>query len=172
MPEPTATVAPVVREAVVGAPIDTCFTTFVDGFPTWWPPEHHIGENRTIVASRIEPTVGGRCYDLDTDGGECHWGTVLVLDRPTRLVLAWHIQADWTIDHDPGCQSEIEVTFEALAPDRTAVRLEHGRLERHGAGAVGMRDGVSGDGGWTLLVGRFSDVAEGREPRPVVGAGT
>ena len=33
-----------------------------------------------MVDFRIERAVGGRCYDVDTDGGECHWGTVLVLE--------------------------------------------------------------------------------------------
>ena len=48
MNEPTTAIEPVVREVVVAAPIETCFRTFVDGFATWWPPEHHIGEDRTV----------------------------------------------------------------------------------------------------------------------------
>jgi uncharacterized protein YndB with AHSA1/START domain len=160
------TVPPVVRELVVAAPLDTCFKTFVEGFGTWWPPEHHIGD-RTVVDFLIEPVVGGRCYDVDTDGAECHWGTVLAIEPPHRLVVAWHIQGDWTIDHDPTRQSEVEVTFTPLDPGRTALRLEHGHLERHGDGADGIRHGVGGDGGWTVLVARFADVAEGRPPRPL-----
>ena len=171
MNEPTTTaIDPVVREVVVAAPIETCFRTFVDGFATWWPPEHHIGDDRTIAELVLEPFVGGRCYDVDTEGGECQWGTVLAIDPPARLVLAWHIQGDWTIDLDPVRQSEVEVTFAAVDPTTTAVRLEHGRLERHGAGASGLQHGVSGDGGWTLLIGRFADVVEGRPPRPLPSA--
>ena len=158
---------PVVRAATVHAPAATCFEVFVDRFGDWWPPEHHIGEDRTIVTVRIEPQVGGRCYDVDTDGVECQWGTVLVLDRPDRLVLAWHIQADWTIDLDPAFQSEIEVTFTPLDASTTAVRLSHGELDRHRGGGRAMSHGVSGDGGWTFLVARYGDVAEGRVPRPL-----
>jgi len=169
MNEPITAVEPVVREITVGAPADTCFTTFVDGFATWWPPEHHIGEDRTIAALHLEPFVGGRCYDVDTDGVECQWGTVLVYEPPGRLVLAWHIQGDWTIDLDPQLQSEVEVTFTPVDDTTTAVRLVHGSLERHGVGAAGLRSGVSGDGGWTVLLGRFGDVVEGRPPRPIVG---
>jgi uncharacterized protein YndB with AHSA1/START domain len=170
MNEPTTAIEPVVREVVVAAPIETCYRTFVDGFATWWPPEHHIGDDRTIAEFILEPFVGGRCYDVDTDGGDCQWGTVLVVDPPTRLVLAWHIQGDWTIDLDPAHQSEVEVTFTAVDPTTTVVRLEHGCLERHGEGAIGLHSGVSGEGGWTVLLGRFGDVAEGRPPRPVIGA--
>ena len=112
----TTTLEPVVREVVVRAPVATCFRVFVDEFASWWPPEHHIGEDRTITAVAIEPFVGGRCYDLDTDGVDCQWGTVLGLDPPHGLVLAWHIQGDWTIDLDPELQSEVEVTFVETAP--------------------------------------------------------
>jgi len=157
---PDATVDPVVREIVVGAPIEDAFKTFVNGFGTWWPPEHHIGD-RTIVEFRIEPAIGGRCYDVDTDGGENHWGTVLALEPPTRFVFAWHIQGDWSIDLDPARQSEVEVTFAVVGPGRTAVRLEHRNLERHGGGAAGVHAGVDSPGGWSGTLRRYADVAEG-----------
>jgi len=79
----TTTIAPVVRELAVAAPPDVCFTTFVDRFDAWWPHEHHLGEDRTIVSFHIEPQVGGPCYDVDTDGREIVWGTVLAYEPPT-----------------------------------------------------------------------------------------
>lgn len=166
MPEHATAVAPVVRDVVVNAPVDTCFSVFVDRFDSWWPPEHHIGD-RKIVAFRVEPEVGGRCYDIDTDGHENHWGTVLALEPPTRFVFAWHVQGDWTIDTDPARQSEVEVTFTALGPERTEVRLEHRHLERHGGGAAGVHRGIDSPGGWSGSLRRFADVAEGRPPRPL-----
>ena len=166
MTDPTATaVPPVVRHLEVAAPVDTCFRVFVHEFASWWPPEHHLGEGRTIAELVIEPFVGGRMYDVDTDGGECQWGTVLAIEPPGRFVFAWHIQGDWTVDLDPAVQSEAEVTFTPIDASHTAVHMEHGRLERHGAGAAGVAQGVSSEGGWTVLLGRFSDVAEGRPPR-------
>lgn len=160
----TTTVPSIVRQVDVAAPIDACFKVFVDGFDTWWPPEHHLGD-RTIAGFYVEPRVGGRCYDVDTEGGECHWGSVLAIDPPTRLVLAWHIQSDWTIDLDPARQSEVEITFAAIDPSHTTVRLEHRHLARHGADAEGLKSGIEGPGGWTILLARFADVAEGRPPR-------
>ena len=167
MNEPITAVEPVVHEVTVAAPVRTCFTTFVDGFATWWPPEHHIGEDRTITELHLEPFVGGRCYDVDTDGVECQWGTVLAHEPPNRFVMAWHIQGDWTVDLDPQLQSEVEVTFIAVDDSTTQVRLEHRNLERHGSGAAGLRAGIGGDGGWGFLLSRFGDVADGRPPRPV-----
>lgn len=168
MSDPSTVVPSVVREQVVHAPVTTCFDTFVDGFASWWPPEHHIGD-RTIVELRIEPFEGGRCYDVDTEGGECHWGTVLLLDRPNRLKLAWHIQGDWSVDPDPVLQSEVDVTFAAVDDTTTVVRLEHGHLDRHRGGGEGVHAGVSGSGGWMGILLRFGDRVEGREPRPIVG---
>jgi uncharacterized protein YndB with AHSA1/START domain len=166
----TATITsttPVVRERVVNAPIETCFRVFVDGFGGWWPPEHHIGEDRTVNHFEMEGFVGGRCFDVDTSGGVCQWGTVLEIDRPRRLVLAWHIQGDWTIDLDPARQSEIEVTFTAVDATTTRVRVVHDRLERHGSGADGIRTGIDSPAGWTVILGRFADVSEGLAPRPL-----
>jgi uncharacterized protein YndB with AHSA1/START domain len=166
MPETTPVVEPVVRELLVAAAPETCFDTFLDAIASWWPPEHHIGD-RNVVDVRIEREVGGRCYDVDDEGGECHWGTVLALDPPRRIVLAWHIQGDWSIDLDPSRQSEVEVTFDPVDGGRTQVRLEHGHLERHGSGRDGVRAGISSPNGWQVILERFGDVLEGRQPRPL-----
>ncbi len=160
----TQSIAPVVHERTVNAPVDTCFRVFVDGFGTWWPPEHHIGENREITAFTIEPFAGGRCFDTDTEGTECQWGTVLAYEPPAKLVLAWHIQGDWQIDLDPAKQSEVTITFTDAGDGTTAVRLEHTKIERHDL-PENVAGPVAGDNGWPLIVGRFVDRVEDREPR-------
>ena len=160
----TQSIAPVVHERTVKAPVDTCFRVFVDGFGTWWPPEHHIGENREITAFTIEPFAGGRCFDTDTEGTECQWGTVLAYEPPAKLVLAWHIQGDWQIDLDPAKQSEVTITFTDSGDGTTAVRLEHARFEHHDL-PEGVAGPVASEGGWPYIVGRFVDRVEGREPR-------
>jgi uncharacterized protein YndB with AHSA1/START domain len=167
MSEQATTIEPIVRTVTVDAPVDTCFRTFVERWAEWWPPEHHIGQDREITELHLEGKVGGRAYDIDTRGVECQWGTVIAFDPPKRLVIAWHIQPDFTtIDRDVDRSSEVEVTFTAAGDGRTEVRLVHGRLERHGAGAGSMHGSVGNDeGGWGFLIRRFADVAEGRPPR-------
>jgi hypothetical protein len=49
------------------------------------------------------------------------------------------------------------VRFIAEASDRTRVELEHRNLDRHGPGWEAERDGVAGDGGWPLYLGRFAE---------------
>jgi uncharacterized protein YndB with AHSA1/START domain len=165
----TSTIAPVVQERTVDAPAATCFRVFVEGYGTWWPPEHHIGEGRTMVGFFLEPRVGGRCFDVDTDGVECQYGTVLAYEPPHRVVWAWHIQGDWTVDRDPALQSEVEVTFTPDGPRRTVVRLTHAKIERHRL-PEGIAGPVAGPGGWPAILERFADRMAGRDPRSL-GAG-
>jgi uncharacterized protein YndB with AHSA1/START domain len=172
MTDQLATVEPIVRTITVHAPPDVCFRTFVDRWADWWPREHHIGQDREITELYLEGKTGGRAYDVDTNGTECQWGTVLAYEPPTRLVIAWHIQPDFTtIDRDVNRSSEVEVTFTPMGDDRTQVRLVHGQLERHGDGAGSMRDSVGNEeAGWGFLIHRFADVVEGRPPRRLPAA--
>jgi hypothetical protein len=55
----------------------------------------------------------------------------------------------------------VEVRFIAESPERTRVELEHRNLDRHGDGWEGMREGVAGDQGWPLYLGRFAESVPG-----------
>jgi hypothetical protein len=46
----------------------------------------------------------------------------------------------------------------AETPQRTRIELEHRHLDRHGQGWEGVRDGISGDGGWPTYLTRYADV--------------
>ncbi|MEA2444864.1 MAG: hypothetical protein QOJ12_2156, partial [Thermoleophilales bacterium] len=118
-------------EIVVDAPIERAFNVFTEGYQTWNPPEHHIGEAE-IDTSVMEPREGGRWYEIGVDGSECDWGRVVVWEPPTRVVLAWQISTQWKYDPDPSRASEVDVRFTALGDDQTRVEVEHRHLERHG----------------------------------------
>jgi uncharacterized protein YndB with AHSA1/START domain len=95
------------------------------------------------------------------DGGECQWGRVLAYEPPDRVVFSW-VSPHWQIETDHEKTSEVEIRFVAQAPDCTRVELERRHLDRHGDGWQGLREGVGGDQGWPLYLGRFADVtAEG-----------
>ena len=53
--------------------------------------------------------------------------------------------------------SEWEASFIAEAPERTRVEIEHRRLDRHGDGWEGLREGVAGDQGWPLYLQRYAE---------------
>ncbi len=102
----------------------------------------------------IEPRIGGRWYELGTDGNECDWGRVLVWEPPTRLVLAWQIDAEWHFD--PAFLTEVELRFDAQASGATEVTLEHRQLERYGDAATGLRVALASPGGWGGLLEQYA----------------
>jgi uncharacterized protein YndB with AHSA1/START domain len=94
------------------------------------------------------------------DGSECEWGQVLAYEPPTRLLLSWQINGTWQYDPDLAHASEVEVIFTDLGDGRTRVDLEHRAFERHGATASSVQDAVGGDGGWPMIMERFTESAE------------
>ena len=146
----------VTNSIVVEAPVERAFSVFTDGFGTFKPRDHNLMAV-DIEETVFETHVGGHIYDRGVDGSECRWARVLVFEPPNRVVFSWDINTQWQIETDPDKTSEVEVRFIAETPDRTRVELEHRNLDRHGDGWESMRDGVHGDQGWPLYLGRFAE---------------
>jgi len=142
---------------VVDAPIERAFAVFTDDFGSFKPREHNMLQV-DIAETVFETHVGGHIYDRGVDGSECRWARVLAFEPPNRVVFSWDISPQWRIETDPDRTSEVEVRFIAETPERTRVELEHRNLDRHGEGWEGMREGVHGDQGWPLYLGRFAEV--------------
>lgn len=150
-------ISPVMQSVVVAAPIERAFRVFVEDFGSFKPAEHNL-LGVAIAETVFEPRVGGHVYDRGTDGSECRWATVLAYEPPHRLLLSWNISPQWRLETDPAKASEWEVRFIAEDAQRTRVEIEHRHLERHGDGWEGVRDGVSGDGGWPLYLRRYAEL--------------
>ncbi len=150
-------VTSVKQSIVVEAPIERAFKVFTEEFGNFKPPEHNM-LGVEIAETVFEPRVGGHIYDRGTDGSECRWARVLAYEPPHRVLLSWDISPQWQIETDPEKTSEWEVRFTAEAPNRTRVELEHRKLERHGGGWEGVRDGVAGDQGWPVYLQRYADL--------------
>lgn len=143
------------REAVVHAPLEQAFTTFVERFGDFKPREHNLLD-APIASTVFEPHVGGHIYDRAEDGTECRWARVLAYDPPHRVVFSWDIGPTWQLETDPAHTSEVEVSFTSEAPDRTRVALEHRHLERHGPGWESLSDGIAQDQGWPRYLTRYA----------------
>jgi uncharacterized protein YndB with AHSA1/START domain len=137
---------------------ERAFSVFTERFVTWWPQSHHIGEVEMAEAF-IEPREGGRWYERGVDGTECDWGRVLAWEPPSRVVLSWHLQGDFSYDPDPAKASEIEVRFVAESPEETRVELEHRHIERHDD-PDRVRTGVDSPGGWTGILAALESVVK------------
>jgi uncharacterized protein YndB with AHSA1/START domain len=139
----------------VNAPIDRAFQVFATRMGAWWHKEHSIATGTTQKDVVIEPRAGGRWYELGTDGSEHPWGKVLTYDPPRRLVLAWQLTRDFA--YDPDFETTVEVNF-GEKDGVTIVHFEHRDLERMGADAAQLLEGM--DGGWGMLLGLFKTEAE------------
>ena len=145
---------------VVEAPIARAFAVFTQRFDEIKPREHNL-LGVGIAETVFEPRVGGHVLDRGVDGSECRWARVLAYDPPHRVVISWDINPAWQIETDTDKTSEVEIRFIAETQDRTRVELEHRRLERHGEGWEGVREGVAGEGGWPLYLDRYDRLLQG-----------
>jgi uncharacterized protein YndB with AHSA1/START domain len=152
-----ATETSVQTSIVVEAPLERAFTVFVEDFDRIKPREHNL-LGADVAETVFEQHAGGHIYDRGVDGSECRWARVLAYEPPDRVVFSWDISPQWQLETDTGKTSEVEVRFVAETPDRTRVELEHRNLDRHGAGWEGAREGVAGDQGWPLYLGRYADL--------------
>jgi hypothetical protein len=81
------------------------------------------------------------------------------------VVFSWDIGPTWQLETDASKASEVDVRFTAQDGERTRVDLEHRHLDRHGPGWQSVADGVDGDAGWPLYLGRYVDLLSGGDPR-------
>ncbi|KGI70150.1 SRPBCC family protein [Mycolicibacterium rufum] len=150
---------PIRRRIVVNAPVEHAFRVFTEKFGDFKPRDHNL-LSVPITATVFEPRVGGRIYDIGSDGSRCAWARVLAFEPPTRVVFSWDIGPTWQVEADESKTSEVEVRFIAEAADRTRVELEHRHLDRHGDGWRSVADGVGGDAGWPLYLARYRELVD------------
>lgn len=151
--------AVVQRRVVVKGTPERAFAVFTERFDAIKPREHNM-LGTPIVATVVEPHIGGRIVDRGEDGSECAWARILAYDPPNRITFTWDIGPTWQLESDQDNASEVEIRFVADGPDRTLVQLEHRHLDRHGAGWESLRDGVADDQGWPLYLARFAAEVE------------
>jgi hypothetical protein len=121
----------------------------------WWPPEHHINA-APMAAAILEPRVGGRWYELGTDGSQCEWGIVLAWEPPRHVAVSWHLDGDFQYDPVVERSSRVDVWFEVQEDGTTRVKLEHSGLEHHGPSWRRLRDGIASSDGWPKHLRRFA----------------
>ncbi|TMK72118.1 MAG: ATPase [Actinobacteria bacterium] len=146
-----------VQTAIVAeAPVERAFQVFTEDFDRIKPRDHNLLEV-DIAESVFEPRAGGRVYDRGVDGSECQWARVIAYEPPERIVFTWDISPQWQLETDLSKASEVELRFIPEGDRRTRVELEHRHLDRHGSGWEGLREGVGGEQGWPLYLGRFAE---------------
>jgi uncharacterized protein YndB with AHSA1/START domain len=152
---PIITPAPIRHSVEVKVPPARAFAIFTAEASRWWLKTHSISATKSPIKDVvIEPRAGGRWYERGEDGSECDWGQVLAWEPPSRLLLAWQINADFK--YDPSLLTEVELRFTPTGSG-TLVELEHRLIERMGERGAGMRDAFTR--GWGLLLESFAQHA-------------
>ena len=150
-------VAPIVRTITVNRPVEEAFRIFTEEMAAWWPLDQysrayaeHRGTDVTSETVVVEGHVGGRIYEVLSNGEQTSWGEVLVWEPSGRVVYAWKPHSR------PIPATEVEVTFTPEG-DRTRVVLEHRGWERVGDAAPDGRETYAR--GWPLVLASFERAA-------------
>jgi len=156
-----ATDEPIVRSVTVRCPIERAFRLFTEETDTWWPLETHSiavdqGLDERAEALRLEPRRGGRLEEVLSDGSTRRWATVKVWEPPDRVVYSWKP------NELPTPPTEVEARF---IREGESIRLD---LVHRGWAGLGdyeseIRPLYESDGGWSLVLGRFREVAESKD---------
>ena len=145
---------------ILPLPREQAFDLVVDRFAEWWPLAYTFSQDECADVG-IEPMVGGACYEQAANGQRFVWGTVLSIERPLFVRLAWQIGPDRTIIADPAAASRVMIEFRS-GLQGTLVELTHDDFVRHGEGAQAYRDAMASEQGWQLCLDHLQAAAETR----------
>jgi uncharacterized protein YndB with AHSA1/START domain len=150
-------VPPVIRTVTISRPVEEAFRIFTEETGSWWPLDTHSravsGGSVAVKAETvvIEGRVGGRIYEVMSDGSEAGWGEVILWEPPTRVAFSWNPSSR---DRPP---TEVEVTFTSQE-GTTRVELEHRGWERLGEVAQEVREEY--EQGWPRVLAGYERAGE------------
>lgn len=152
-----ATPDPTIRRTVtVDRPRLEVFELFTRRTATWWPLANGTYQGPEAVDVVIEPRSGGLVYETGRDGSRVVWGRVLDWEPPAHFAYSYRPFAD-------DRTTEVRVWFDAVAPARTEVRVQHLGWEAHGA--LGLQRAASYLGGWEQKLALLARAADDRRAR-------
>lgn len=146
-------------EFLLDLPRDRAFSLFVDKLEAWWvSPFQNHGEDRTEPG--IEPCVGGTCFEIDGNGRQRIWGTVLSIEPPIYIRLAWQVSQDGKEVADPLTASRVMVNFRE-AGEKTRIEIVHNEFLRHGEYGAQYLAQMKQSDGWPRTIANLKSAASG-----------
>jgi uncharacterized protein YndB with AHSA1/START domain len=157
-------VEPIIRTVTVKGSVERAFRAFTEEMGAWWPLETHSiavdqGLEQRAETLRVEAHEGGRIEEVLEDRSTRDWGGIDVWQPPHRVVFSWKP------NDRPTPPTEVEVRFTA-AGNATRVDLEHRGWERLGEIAKEIHPLYSSEGGWTMVLGRYANLADEKTAEP------
>lgn len=139
------------------------FELVVDHIGSWWTSVFSPGGTK-VRESGIEPHAGGVCYEIDIEGRRRVWGTVLSIEEPLYVRLAWQVSTDGEPIVDPAAASRVMMSFRD-AGEATRLELVHGEFVRHGDSADICYEQVASDDGWRRRLMHLVEAASAKPMR-------
>jgi uncharacterized protein YndB with AHSA1/START domain len=161
-------VEPITRTVTVQAQPQSAFELFTERMGAWWPLETHSiavdqGLQQKAQTLRVETREGGAIEEVLDDGSTRSWGRIDAWEPPGRVVYRWK-------PNDlPTPPTEVEVRFTADG-DGTRVDVEHRGWEGLGEAAEQIHPLYSSEGGWSMVLGRYADLADSESAGPASDA--
>ncbi|MCV0426678.1 MAG: SRPBCC family protein [Roseibium sp.] len=145
-------------EILLDMPRERAFSLFVDKPELWWSsPFDAVGEGK--VEAGIEPCVGGNCYEIDGEGRRRQWGTVLSIEAPLYIRLAWQVSLEGAEVADPSAASRVMVNFRQ-AGEATRVEIVHTEFLRHGEDGAEYQNNMRKAEGWPRIIKNLEKAAK------------
>jgi uncharacterized protein YndB with AHSA1/START domain len=154
----TESIEPITRTVSMRCSAERAFWVFTEQMGAWWPLDTHSiavdqGLEQRAETLKVDARRGGRIEEVLEDGSTRDWGGIVGWEPPQRVVYSWKPN-----DH-PTPPTEVEVRFISKG-DGTVVDLEHRGWEGLGDWAGEVRPLYASEAGWTMVLGRFRNVAE------------
>lgn len=138
-------------------PRDRAFSLCVDRLDAWWvSPFRNPGEGQ--VEPGIEPCVGGSCFEIDGNGRQRIWGTVLSIEPPIYVRLAWQVSQEGEEIADPLTASRVMVNFRE-AGEQTRLEIVHNEFLRHGEKGEQYLVQMQQADGWPRIISSLKTAA-------------
>lgn len=145
-------------DCLLDLPRDQAFSLFVDRLDLWWTSPFSKANEEEAEAG-IEPFAGGACYEIDGNGRRRIWGTVLSIEEPLFIRLAWQVTLDGEEEADPAAASRVMVNFRD-AGRSTRLEVVHTEFLRHGEAGADYMEHMRAPAGWPHILQKLLAAAK------------
>lgn len=144
-------------DSLLDMPREKAFSMLVDRLDLWWSsPFADVAQGN--VEAGIEPFAGGTCYEIDSAGQQRVWGTVLSIEPPLFIRIAWQVTIDGTEVADPATASRVMINFRE-AGEATRLEVVHSEFLRHGETGAEYLNRMRRSEGWPDTIARLKSAA-------------
>lgn len=144
-------------DGLLELPRERAFSLVIDRPDLWWASPFADAQGDRVEAG-IEPFPGGACYEIDSAGRRRIWGTILSIEPPLYVRLAWQISLEGEEIADPGTASRVMFNFRQSG-DSTRLEIVHSQFLRHGEDGALYCSRMSAPEGWSRIFGRLKSAA-------------